>query len=123
MSTALTVSLILLVFVIMGAIIATTVYFVKLLIELTLLTKNLDETTTIVKGELEPILGELKETMTNVNNLAKMRTIKLQLSERFLQQLLVSLLCLQGNSSFCRAVSLKVLFLHSTFSEENNKHL
>ena len=67
MSTALTVSLILLVFVIMGAIIATTVYFVKLLIELTLLTKNLDETTTIVKGELE----ELKETMTNVNNLAK----------------------------------------------------
>ena len=71
MSTALTVSLILLVFVIMGAIIATTVYFVKLLIELTLLTKNLDETTTIVKGELEPILGELKETMTNVNNLAK----------------------------------------------------
>ena len=69
MSTALTVSLILLVFVIMGAIIATTVYFVKLLIELTLLTKNLDETTTIVKGELEPILGELKETI--VNNLAK----------------------------------------------------
>ena len=58
MSTALTVSLILLVFVIMGAIIATTVYFVKLLIELTLLTKNLDETTTIVKGELEPILAD-----------------------------------------------------------------
>ena len=71
MSTALTVSLILLIFVVIAAIITTTIYFVKFLIELTLLTKNLDSTTTIVKGEITPILGELKETMHNVNSLAK----------------------------------------------------
>ncbi len=81
MSTALTASLILLVFVIMGAIIATTVYFVKFLIQLTLLTKNLDDTTTVVKDELKPILGEFKETMVHVNSFAKnadnqMSTIK-----------------------------------------------
>lgn len=71
MSTALTVSLILLVFVIMGVIIATTVYLVKFLIELTLLTKNLDDTTSVVKKELEPILGELTQTMKSINTIAK----------------------------------------------------
>ena len=71
MSTALTISLILLVFVVIAAIIATTIYLVKFLIELTLLTKNLYATTTVVKEEIEPILGELKQTLTNVNKLAQ----------------------------------------------------
>lgn len=71
METALTASLILLVIVIIIAIIASTVYLVKFLIQLTLLTKNLDETTTVVKKEIEPILGEVKETLITVNSIAK----------------------------------------------------
>ncbi len=71
MSTTLTISLIILVLVCIAAVISLTVYCIKFLIELTLLTKNLDETTSIVKKEIEPILGELKETMTNVNTFAQ----------------------------------------------------
>ena len=71
MSTALTVSLIILVFVIIVAIIAVTIYLVKFLMELCILTKNINDTTDIVKKELDPILTELKETMQSVNNVAK----------------------------------------------------
>lgn len=71
MSTALTASLILLVIVIICAIIAITIYLVKLLIEMTLLVKNIDETTTIVKKELEPILGELTQTMKSINTITQ----------------------------------------------------
>lgn len=76
------------------------VYFVKLLIELTLLTKNLDETTTIVKGELEPILGELKETMTNVNNLAKNADNQVATIRKIFATVIGFFTSLQGNSSF-----------------------
>ncbi len=71
MSTALTVSLIILVFVVIAAIVATTIYLVKFLMELCILTKNLNDTTDIVKKELNPILVELKETMQSVNIVAK----------------------------------------------------
>ena len=71
MSTALTVSLILLILVILAAVIAITVYLVKFLIQLTILTKNLDDTTTTFKEELMPILGEFRETLANVNTIAK----------------------------------------------------
>ncbi len=71
MSTALNISLVLLVIVLICAIIAITVYLAKWLIELALLTKNLNETTDIVKKELDPLLTELKDTMHNVNQIAK----------------------------------------------------
>ena len=71
MSTALTVSLILLVLVVIAAIIAITIYFVKFLMELCILTKNLNDTTEIVKKELDPLLSELTETIHNVNIVAK----------------------------------------------------
>ncbi len=71
MNTAISICLILLLLVLIGAIITLTVYIVKWLIEFTLLTKTLNETTTLFKKEAEPILGELKETMTTINNLSK----------------------------------------------------
>lgn len=71
MSTAIGISLILLILVLIAVIITISVYFVKWLIEFTLLTRNLNETTTIVKGEIEPILSELKQTMASINTIAK----------------------------------------------------
>ena len=71
MSTALTISLVVLVCVIIVAIIAVTIQLVKFLIQLTLLTKNLDETTTVVKTEIEPILSEVTVTLKTVNSIAK----------------------------------------------------
>lgn len=71
MNTAIGISIIVLLVVLSLCAIALTVFAVKWLIEFTLLTKNINDTTTIVKKELEPMLGELNETIVIVNNLAK----------------------------------------------------
>lgn len=71
MSTVVELSLVLLIFVVIAATIVVSVYLVKLLIELNVLTKNANDTTTIVKNELEPILTELKQTMTSINTIAQ----------------------------------------------------
>ena len=60
-----------LVFVIIAAIIALVIYVVKFLIELTLLTRNLNETTVMVKKDVEPILSELSTTLKHVNSFAQ----------------------------------------------------
>lgn len=44
---------------------------VKLLMDLSKLTKNLDETTTIVKTELKPTLNELNKTLVSINSIAE----------------------------------------------------
>lgn len=44
---------------------------VKLLMDLSKLTKNLDETTTIVKTELKPTLTELNKTLVSINSIAQ----------------------------------------------------
>lgn len=46
------------------------VYLIRLIIDLSKLAKNLDETTTMVKQELEPTIDELKTTLKNLNLLA-----------------------------------------------------
>lgn len=71
MSTAIGISLILLILVLAAAIITLTVYIVKWLIEFTILTRNLNDTTTVVKSEIEPILSELKKTMSTINTIAQ----------------------------------------------------
>ena len=71
MSTTLEVSLMFLIFttIILGVVI--TVFLVKFIIDLSKLTTNLDEVTTVVKQEIEPTLKELKETLNNINSIAK----------------------------------------------------
>lgn len=71
MSTALEISLIFLIFttIIIGIIIA--VFLIKLLIDVSKLTVNLDEVTTLVKREIEPTLNEIKQALNNLNSLAK----------------------------------------------------
>lgn len=46
-------------------------FLVKLLIDLSKLTKNLDETTTIVKGEIEPTMKEFNEALKSINSIAQ----------------------------------------------------
>lgn len=46
-------------------------FLVKLLIDLSKLTKNLDETTTVVKSEVEPTLQELNKALKSVNSIAQ----------------------------------------------------
>lgn len=46
-------------------------FLIKLLIDLSKLTKNLDETATIVKSELEPTLQELNNALKSINSIAQ----------------------------------------------------
>lgn len=46
-------------------------FLVKLLYDLSILTKNLNETTEIVNDELKPTIEELKETLHSVNAIVK----------------------------------------------------
>ncbi len=71
MTTTLEVSLMFLIFttIILGVIV--TVFLVKFLMDLSRLTTNVDEVTTIVKQEIEPTLKELKDTLGNINSIAK----------------------------------------------------
>ena len=67
MSTALEVAIIVLIFwviIVLG-------FLLKLIIDSIKLVQNLDETTTIVKKEVEPTLKELSKTLENVNSLAQ----------------------------------------------------
>lgn len=71
MSTAIGICLILLILVLIAVIVTLAVYLVKWLIEFTILTRNLNDTTVIVKDEMQPILSELKQTMISINTIAK----------------------------------------------------
>lgn len=44
---------------------------IKLLTDLSKLTKNIDETTTIVKGEIEPTFDELNKALKSVTSIAQ----------------------------------------------------
>lgn len=46
-------------------------FLVKLLIDLSKLTKNVDETTTIVKTEIEPTLKEFNKALQSINSIAQ----------------------------------------------------
>lgn len=46
-------------------------FLVKLLIDLSKLTKNIDETTTIVKSEIEPTLKEFNNALKSINSIAQ----------------------------------------------------
>ncbi len=46
-------------------------FLIKLLIDLSKLTKNIDETTTIVKSELEPTFKEFNNALKSINSIAQ----------------------------------------------------
>lgn len=46
-------------------------FLIKLLIDLSKLTKNIDETTSIVKSEIEPTLHEFNNALQSINSIAK----------------------------------------------------
>lgn len=46
-------------------------FLIKLLIDLSKLTKNIDETTTIVKTEIEPTFQELNHALKSINSIAQ----------------------------------------------------
>ena len=47
------------------------VFFIKLIMELSNLTNNLNDITTIVKSDLEPTIKELQVTLKSVNSIVK----------------------------------------------------
>lgn len=71
MTPTLQVSIMFLIFttIILGVIVS--VFLIKLLMDVSKLTVNLDEVTTIVKQEIEPTLKEVKEALNNINSIAK----------------------------------------------------
>jgi len=46
-------------------------FLIKLLIDLSRLTKNIDDTATIVKSEIEPTLKELNNALKSINSIAQ----------------------------------------------------
>lgn len=46
-------------------------FLVKLLVDLSKLTKNVDETTTIVKTEIKPTLDEFNKALKSINSIAQ----------------------------------------------------
>ena len=46
-------------------------FLIKLLLDLSKLTRNIDETTTIVKSELKPTLQELNNALKSINSIAQ----------------------------------------------------
>ncbi len=70
MSPILEQGLIILVFTSIVVLIVLTVFIVRVLINMFKLTKNLDNTTTILNNELEPTIKELNQVLTNVNKFA-----------------------------------------------------
>ena len=66
MSAALEVALLVLII----AVIVVLGFLLKLIIDSTKLVQNLDETTTMIKNEVEPTLKELVKTLENLNSLA-----------------------------------------------------
>lgn len=46
-------------------------FLIKLLIDLSVLAKNLSETSTIVNTELKPTLKELNQTLSSINDIVK----------------------------------------------------
>src|SRR5574344_2073389 len=46
-------------------------FVVKLLVDLSALAKNVDETTSLVKSEIEPALKELNVALQTINNVVK----------------------------------------------------
>ena len=47
------------------------VFLVRFLIELTKLTSNINDITTVVKADIEPTMSEIKTALTNINGVLK----------------------------------------------------
>ena len=63
-------------------------FLIKLLIDLSKLTKNLDETTSIVKSEIEPTLREFNSAMKNVNSIVKNANSKVDTLAKILENVM-----------------------------------
>lgn len=63
-------------------------FLVKLIIDLSKLTQNLDETTTVVKKEIEPTLKELKQALTSINAIAQNADQKVDSLSKFFENML-----------------------------------
>ena len=70
MSPTLEQGLIILVFTSIVVLVVLSIFLVKVLLNVLKLTKNLDETTTIINNELEPTIKELNQVLINVNKIA-----------------------------------------------------
>lgn len=73
-------------------------FLIKLLIDLSKLTKNLDETTSIVKSEIEPTLQELNKALKSINSIAENADKQVDSLGKFLEQA-----CGIGALAFTRA--------------------
>lgn len=63
-------------------------FLIKLLIDLSKLTKNLDETTTIVKSEIKPTLHELEKALSSINSIAQNADKQVDSLSKFFENLL-----------------------------------
>ena len=71
MSTVLEIGILLLIFVAILFLIIVGIYLVRLIIDINKLVNNLNDTTYMVKKEIEPILSELNITLIKLNEIAK----------------------------------------------------
>ena len=75
-------------------------FLLKLIIDSIKLVQNLDETTTIVKNEIEPTIKELNKTLENINSLTKGADNKINQTRKVISSLLgVGSVALSGMKS------------------------
>ena len=126
MTTTLQLGLLLLIFVAMLFLIVIGIYLVKLIIDLNKLANNLNDTTCMVKKEIEPLLEELKTTLTNINSVAKSADDKFNTIRKILTTVFnILMMCiifffLSAVWEKCQADSSKGWFKASKHSQENN---
>ena len=84
-----------------------TVFAVRWFIEFTALTRNLNETTTVVKEELQPILVELKDTMETVNSMTKDMNLQVSAVKKIVSTILGFFAMFPGKFKFLSGSFLK----------------
>ena len=63
-------------------------FLIKLLIDLSKLTKNIDETTTVVKSEIEPTLKETRSVLQNINSITQSTSEKINSISKIFENVL-----------------------------------
>jgi Bacterial protein of unknown function (DUF948). len=76
-------------------------FLIKLLIDLTKLAKNVDETAVIIKSEIQPTLQELTNTMKSINSIAQNADKQVDSLSKFFESILGA-----GALAFTRAKKL-----------------
>lgn len=71
-----------------GILVLVGIFLIKLLIDLSKLTKNLDDTTSLVKSEIEPTIKEFNTALKSINSIAQNADKQVDSLAKFMENIL-----------------------------------